>query len=114
MNTSGKVLAYSCQPQNSQCLLQGKDAIEFLETLIVGDVASLDDRTGTLSVFTNEKGGIIDDSVITKASCSKAMHVTLSDGKHRAALSQQDVSAQYSCTLELVHRSVNTTGAAGH
>lgn len=48
--------------------LQGKDAIEFLETLIVGDVASLDDRTGTLSVFTNEKGGIIDDSVITKAS----------------------------------------------
>lgn len=48
--------------------LQGKDAIEFLETLIVGDVASLEDRTGTLSVFTNEKGGIIDDSVITKVS----------------------------------------------
>ena len=48
--------------------LQGKDAIQFLETLIVGDVASLEDRTGTLSVFTNEKGGIIDDSVITKAS----------------------------------------------
>lgn len=48
--------------------LQGKDAVEFLETLIVGDVASLEDRTGTLSVFTNEKGGIIDDSVITKVS----------------------------------------------
>ncbi len=45
---------------------QGKDAVEFLETLIVGDVASLEDRTGTLSVFTNEQGGIIDDSVITK------------------------------------------------
>ena len=48
-------------------MLQGKDAIPFLETLIVGDIASLEDRTGTLSVFTNEKGGIIDDSVITKA-----------------------------------------------
>lgn len=48
-------------------MLQGKDAISFLETLIVGDIASLEDRTGTLSVFTNEKGGIIDDSVITKA-----------------------------------------------
>lgn len=48
-------------------ILQGKDAISFLETLIVGDIASLEDRTGTLSVFTNEKGGIIDDSVITKA-----------------------------------------------
>ena len=52
-------------------ILQGKDAIEFLETLIVGDVASLDDRTGTLSVFTNEKGGIIDDSVITKVSAAQ-------------------------------------------
>ena len=40
--------------------------MEFLESLVVGDVASLKDRTGTLSLFTNEHGGIIDDSVITK------------------------------------------------
>ena len=53
--------------------MQGKDAIEFLESLIVGDVASLEDRTGTLSVFTNDKGGIIDDSVITKV-CCESMH----------------------------------------
>lgn len=42
--------------------LQGKDAIPFLESLVVGDIASLADGTGTLSVFTNEKGGIIDDT----------------------------------------------------
>ena len=53
--------------------MQGKDAVEFLESLIVGDVASLEDRTGTLSVFTNDKGGIIDDSVITKVCCEN-MH----------------------------------------
>lgn len=46
--------------------LEGKDAISFLETLVVGDIAALDDGTGTLSVFTNTKGGIIDDTVITK------------------------------------------------
>ncbi len=46
--------------------LKGKDAISFLETLVVGDIAALDDGTGTLSVFTNTKGGIIDDTVITK------------------------------------------------
>ena len=46
---------------------QGKDAIAFLESLVVGDIAGLADGTGTLSVFTNEKGGIIDDTVITKA-----------------------------------------------
>eukprot|EP00775_Hariotina_reticulata_P006762 gene6762-6979_t len=46
--------------------LTGKDAITFLETLVVGDIAGLADGTGSLSVFTNEKGGIIDDTVITK------------------------------------------------
>lgn len=34
----------------------------------MGDIAGLKDNTGTLSVYTNEKGGIIDDTVITKAS----------------------------------------------
>lgn len=49
--------------------LKGKDAISFLETLVVGDIAALDNGTGTLSVFTNEKGGIIDDTVVTKVGC---------------------------------------------
>ena len=42
--------------------LQGKDAVPFLEGLVVGDVAGLADGTGTLSVFTNEQGGVIDDT----------------------------------------------------
>ncbi|KMT09774.1 hypothetical protein BVRB_6g127540 [Beta vulgaris subsp. vulgaris] len=46
--------------------LKGKDCIPFLEKLVVGDLAGLAPGTGTLSVFTNEKGGVIDDSVITK------------------------------------------------
>lgn len=48
--------------------LKGKDAIKFLEGLVVGDINALADGTGTLSVFTNEHGGIIDDTVITKVS----------------------------------------------
>lgn len=48
---------------------QGKDAIAFIESLVVGDIASLKDGTGSLSCFTNEKGGIIDDTVITKVGC---------------------------------------------
>ncbi|KAL6990759.1 aminomethyltransferase [Sarracenia purpurea var. burkii] len=46
--------------------LKGKDCIPFLEKLVVADVAALAPGTGTLTVFTNEKGGAIDDSVITK------------------------------------------------
>ncbi|KAK9155670.1 hypothetical protein Sjap_003150 [Stephania japonica] len=46
--------------------LKGKDCIPFLEKLVIGDIAGLAPGTGTLSVFTNEKGGSIDDTVITK------------------------------------------------
>lgn len=46
--------------------LMGRQAIPFLESLVIADVAGLKDGTGTLTVFTNEKGGAIDDSVITK------------------------------------------------
>lgn len=46
--------------------LKGKDCIPFLEKLVIADVAGLAPGTGTLTVFTNEKGGAIDDSVVTK------------------------------------------------
>ncbi|KAI7746802.1 hypothetical protein M8C21_007709 [Ambrosia artemisiifolia] len=46
--------------------LKGKDCVPFLEKLVVADVAGLAPGTGSLTVFTNEKGGAIDDSVITK------------------------------------------------
>ncbi|XP_074270134.1 aminomethyltransferase, mitochondrial [Silene latifolia] len=46
--------------------LKGSDCIPFLEKLVIGDIAGLAPGTGTLSVFTNEKGGSIDDTVITK------------------------------------------------
>lgn len=46
--------------------LKGKDTIPFLEKLVVGDIVGIAPGSGSLSVFTNEKGGIIDDTVITK------------------------------------------------
>ena len=46
--------------------MRGKDAIEFVESIIVGDIRGLKNGTGTLSVVTNDKGGIIDDTVVTK------------------------------------------------
>lgn len=45
----------------------GKDRVKFLETLVVGDIAGLPPNHGCLSLVTNEKGGIIDDTVITNA-----------------------------------------------
>jgi hypothetical protein len=51
--------------------------VAFLESLVTGDIAGLADGTGSLSVFTNEKGGIIDDTVITKVGSFGSNTVTV-------------------------------------
>lgn len=44
---------------------RGKDAVNFIESLVVGDVAGLGSGDACLSLLTNDDGGIIDDTVIT-------------------------------------------------
>ncbi|KAL3788612.1 hypothetical protein ACHAWO_011828 [Cyclotella atomus] len=46
---------------------RGKDRVAFLERVTVGDIAGLKDGMACLSLLTNERGGIIDDTVITNA-----------------------------------------------
>ena len=47
-------------------MAQGKNTIPFLEGLVVGDIKGIEDGSGSYSIFTNENGGIIDDTVISK------------------------------------------------
>lgn len=49
-----------------QTKMYGKDKDHFLERLLVADVCGLHNGKGTLSVLTNEKGGIIDDLIVNK------------------------------------------------
>ncbi|XP_051874049.1 aminomethyltransferase, mitochondrial [Pristis pectinata] len=51
-----------------QSKVTGKDRVKFMESLIVGDIAELKDNQGTLSLFTNDKGGIMDDLIVTRTS----------------------------------------------
>uniref|UniRef100_A0A8C7F2W2 Aminomethyltransferase, mitochondrial n=1 Tax=Oncorhynchus kisutch TaxID=8019 RepID=A0A8C7F2W2_ONCKI len=44
----------------------GRDRGKFMESMIVGDVAELTDNQGTLTLFTNDKGGMNDDLIVTK------------------------------------------------
>ncbi|KAF9169637.1 hypothetical protein BGX21_010176 [Mortierella sp. AD011] len=46
--------------------ITGKDRVKFYETLTVADIENLPVGSSTLSVFTNENGGIIDDTIICK------------------------------------------------
>ncbi|TGZ52626.1 Aminomethyltransferase [Temnothorax longispinosus] len=49
-----------------QTRVSGKDAGEYLESLTTCDLKNLSKGAATLTVFTNEKGGILDDLIITK------------------------------------------------
>ncbi|EFJ41696.1 hypothetical protein VOLCADRAFT_107582 [Volvox carteri f. nagariensis] len=73
--------------------LKGKDAIKFLEGLVVGDIAGLKDGTGSLSVFTNEQGGIIDDTVITKVN-GQEIYVVVNAGCRDKDLAHLDKHLQ--------------------
>ena len=48
-----------------QIRIHGKDRVEFIESLCVGDIRELKGGAATLSLFTNENGGINDDTIIT-------------------------------------------------
>jgi aminomethyltransferase len=75
-----------------------------LESLVVADLKGLKDGTGTLSVMTNEKGGIIDDTVITKVN-SEDYYVVLNAGcaekdqahinKHLAAAKAKGMDVEF-------------------
>ena len=48
-----------------QIRIYGKDRFDFIESLVVGDIRELKQGSATLSLFTNLRGGIIDDTIIT-------------------------------------------------
>lgn len=49
-----------------QVFLRGKDRHKFIESLTVADIEGMKLNKCTLSVFTNQSGGIIDDCIIAK------------------------------------------------
>ncbi|XP_008970516.1 aminomethyltransferase, mitochondrial isoform X2 [Pan paniscus] len=51
-----------------QTKILGSDRVKLMESLVVGDIAELRPNQGTLSLFTNEAGGILDDLIVTNTS----------------------------------------------
>ncbi|NWI50024.1 GCST protein, partial [Calyptomena viridis] len=55
-------------PGPFQTRVYGRDRVRFMESLVVGDIAELKPGQGTLTLLTNEKGGITDDLIVTNTS----------------------------------------------
>ena len=49
------------------CVVRGADRVAFMESLCTADLAALPDGMGSLTVITNEAGGVIDDCIVTNA-----------------------------------------------
>ena len=54
-----------------------------MESLTVADVQGLKNNTGTLTVFTNDKGGIIDDLIVNKTDADHLYVVSNAGCRHK-------------------------------
>lgn len=61
----------------------GASCTKFFETLCTADVEGLPNGSGTLTVFTNENGGILDDLIVTKVDESRLYVVSNAAMKHQ-------------------------------
>lgn len=66
-----------------QTRVYGKDRMGFIERLTVADVLGLSDNHGTLTLFTNDKGGIIDDLIVTKTNLDYLYVVSNAGCRHK-------------------------------
>ena len=49
-----------------QVKIHGRKRLEFIEKLVVGDIAGLAVNCSTLSLILNQNAGVIDDTIVTK------------------------------------------------
>ncbi|KAL4655391.1 aminomethyltransferase, mitochondrial isoform X1 [Arapaima gigas] len=94
-----------------QTKVHGKDRVKYIESLVVGDVAELKDNQGTLSLFSNEKGGIMDDLIVTKTDKGYLYVVSNAgcaekDSAHMEAKMKEFKAAGYDVDLEFLDESL--------
>jgi aminomethyltransferase len=90
-----------------QTKVYGKDRYKYIESLVVGDILNLKPNSGTLTVFTNESGGIIDDLIVSNTSLDYLYVVSNAgcadkDYAHLKAKEQEMKTLKYDVTLERI------------
>lgn len=68
-----------------QTYVRGKDAVACFESICTADIRGLQPNAGTLTVFTNENGSILDDLIVSKVTDDLLYVVS------NAAMKQQDM-----------------------
>ncbi|NXU98737.1 GCST protein, partial [Cettia cetti] len=90
-----------------QTLVYGRDRIRFMESLVVGDIAELKPGQGTLTLLTNDKGGITDDLIVTNTSEDHLYVVSNAACADKDLAILRDRAAQLQATGSDVHLEVS-------
>uniref|UniRef100_A0A8C7VBC8 Aminomethyltransferase, mitochondrial n=1 Tax=Oncorhynchus mykiss TaxID=8022 RepID=A0A8C7VBC8_ONCMY len=89
----------------------GRDRGNFMESMIVGDVAELTDNQGTLTLFTNYKGGMNDDLIVTKTD-QGYLYVVSNAGCADKDTANMKVSTGHGCALMNTTLYMSSSGAS--
>ncbi|CBY07043.1 unnamed protein product [Oikopleura dioica] len=85
-----------------QTRITGESAIAAIESVCTADVAALSDNSGSLALFTNQQGGILDDLIVNKISSEEIYVVS------NASMAEQDFAILknaaeiFDCKLEKI------------
>ncbi|NWX38707.1 GCST protein, partial [Notiomystis cincta] len=90
-----------------QTLVYGRDRIRFMESLVVGDIAELKPGQGTLTLLTNEKGGITDDLIVINTSEDHLYVVSNAACADKDLAILRDRAAQLQATGSDIHLEVS-------
>ncbi|NXR20034.1 GCST protein, partial [Cinclus mexicanus] len=90
-----------------QTLVYGRDRVRLMESLVVGDIAELKPGQGTLTLLTNEKGGITDDLIVTNTSENHLYVVSNAACADKDLAILRDRAAQLQATGSDVHVEVS-------
>ena len=82
-----------------RCLIEGEDAVAFLNYVITRDVSTMNIKQGRYSVMLNERGGIIDDLTVFKLGENKFLMVYNASNREKDFNWLKKHSANYNVKL---------------
>lgn len=83
--------------KNFRWILRGKHSVDCFETICTCDIKGLPDGCGSLTVFTSEKGTILDDLIVTKIT-SDCLYVV-----SNAAMKKQDMEIMSNAVVKFIN-----------
>ena len=85
-----------------QTRISGESAVAAIESVCTADVAAMSDNSGSLALFTNQQGGILDDLIVNKISSSEIYVVSNASMAAQDFAILKNAAETFDCNLEKI------------